>query len=274
MTMQEPSGFGTVTVVGAGDPTFSDPNATTQSTAAPAGSQPNPSPVQQDPAQNQPNAASAAPVVPANANPAPGAVTFTPEQEAALQARIAAAHSGLDRKVNTLQKALQDKEAEIERAQEEAQKQIRAAQANGLPEDERKRLEALWADEDRLAAIEKREKAVGQLYLSVEGLRLLTKYESQGIAEEDILEYTGDPTGLETYIKALAFERLTNPDASKPSAGAKAATAPAGASAPVDMGNTPALNEGPKMLTTQGLESMAANIKTLFADDKPVVPWS
>ena len=272
--MQEPSGHGTVTVVGPGDPTFSDPNAATQSTAAPAGSQPNPSNVQQDPAQNQPaNAASAAPAVPANANPAPGAVTFTPEQEAALQARIAAAHSGLDRKINTLQTALQDKEAEIERAQEEAQKQIRAAQANGLDENERKRLEALWADEDRLAAIEKREKAVGQLYLSVEGLRLLTKYESQGILEEDILGYKGDASQLETFIKALAYERLTDPNAGKPPAGTAKAP-PAGSAAAVDMGNTPAINEGPKMLTTQGLDSMAANIKTLFADDKPVVPWS
>lgn len=273
MTMQEPSGHGTVTVVGPGDPTFSDPNAATQSNAAPVGSQPNPSNVQQDPAQNQPaNAASAAPAAPATAA-APGAVTFTPEQEAALQARIAAAHSGLDRKINTLQTALQDKEAEIERAQEEAQKQIRAAQANGLSEDERKRLESLWADEDRLAAIEKREKAVGQLYLSVEGLRLLTKYESQGVLEEDILEYKGDPSQLETFIKALAYERLTDPNAGKPAASAAKAP-PAGSAAAVDMGNTPSINEGPKMLTTQGLDSMAANIKTLFADDKPVVPWS
>ena len=272
MTMQEPSGAGTVTVVGPGDPTFSDPNAATQSNAAPFGSQPNPSNVQQDPAQNQPaNAASAAPAVPANA--APGGVTFTPEQEAALQARIAAAHSGLDRKINTLQTALQDKEAEIERAQEEAQKQIRAAQVNGLPDDERKRLESLWADEDRLAAIEKREKAVGQLYLSVEGLRLLNKYESQGILEEDILEYKGDASQLETFIKALAYERLTDPNAGKPPAGTAKAP-PAGSAAAVDMGNTPSINEGPKMLTTQGLDSMAANIKTLFADDKPVVPWS
>lgn len=272
MTMQQDPSGPSVTVVGPGDPTFSDPNAPTQSNAGGQWSQPSPSaPVQQDPAQNQPPAAAAGVV----SAPPVVAPTISPELEAVIQARVAAAHSGLDRKVNTLTKQLQDKEAEIERAQEENQKAVRAAQVVGLSDEDKKRYEALWADEDRVAAIEKREKAVGQLYLNVEGLRLLTKYEDQGIVEDDILGYTGAPSELETFVKGLAFDRLTDPNAGKPAAGATGAKVPpAGSAAPVDLGNTPSVNVEPKLLTTQGLDSMASNIKTLFADDKPVVPWA
>jgi hypothetical protein len=274
MTMQqEPSG-GSVTVVqgGADDP-FTDPNAT-QSNGAP-GSQPaNINPSQQVQVVAPASAASAANVQASGAAADPNNRTFT---EAEVQARVSAAQSGLDRKLNAIQQQLEEERAARARIEVESIKAQREAQASGLPEAERVKLQAIWDIEDARKAIEEREQAVKGLYLSVEGMRLLTKYGTY-VTEEDILDYKGDPTALEAHVKAVAFDRSQDPDWKKPEAtGATAASTaakPAGAGAVQDIGSQGAPPQGVQFLTTQGQESMAQNIKTLFADERQVVPWN
>lgn len=282
MTMQDPSGPN-VTVVAPGsaeDPFSANPGGATQSNGGASGSQPDNVNVQQNGQQNQqvtqaPNGAAVA----APAQTTAPAGTVPPELEATIQARIAAAHSGLDRKINTLQKQLQDKEAEVERVRQETERKLREAQSQGLPEEERKKLQAIWDIEDARREVERREKAVKGLALNVEGMRVLTKYEAFGITEDDILGFDGDFVGLEDHIKAIAFDRVNDPNY-KPATGAKPGAAsagkPAGAGAAQDLGSSspPAGSEGPKLLTTVGVDSMAANIKAMFADERPVVPWS
>lgn len=280
MTMQaEPSGPQVTVVNGGQNDPFTDPN-TTQPAGASGSQQTYVNPSQQEPQQTQQAApASAAPAAAAQQpNPAQ-VVAFTAEQEAIVQQRIAAAHSGLDRRVNALTKQLEDNQAAMERAQAEATQRERDAKLNGLGQEDQDKLKAIWAIEDRTAEIEKREKAVGSLYLSVEGLRLLGKYDAY-VTEDDILAYTGDPTALEAHVKALAFDRSQDASWKKPegttaqaaaSAGGKG---PAGATATQDIGAAGQQPVTPQLLTTQGQDSMAANIKSMFNDNGPNVPWS
>lgn len=276
MTM-DPSGGFTATVVGAGDPTFSDPSDGGGGQAAAPATQ------VQDPPASQPvvnpfvqqDDQTTTTVVREPANPA---TTITPELEALIQSRVSQAHSTLDKRINTLSQVVKDKDAEIERVREEGIKRARDVELNQTPEHERQRLLDAWAGEDARANLTRQQSEVRDLYKNVEGLRLLTAYGTHGITEDDILGYTGDPTDMENFVKALAFERLTDGGASARSAEAAvkntaATVKPAGADAQQDAGSSPAAPQEPKMLTTQGIASMAANIKQSFSQG-PNIPWS
>lgn len=258
---------GQVTVVngGEGDP-FTDPNATQVN--QPGVTQPNNvNPVQQN---GQQESTAVAPAVAASATTA-AAKTYTEEEVAA---RIAAANSGRDRRMSTLEKQLADNQAALDKVKEENLAAVRAAQAQGLSDADKKRMQEIWDIEDAKSAIDKQKTELTSFYLSVEGLRLLNKYGEQGITEDDITSFSGDPTQLEAHIKALAFDRLTADPKAAAAAAANGKTVPAGAAATQDVGSTGVSAEGPKMLTTQGVDSMAANIKAMFNDNGPVVPWS
>lgn len=206
--------------------------------------------------------------------PAPQPKVLTEEE---IQARISKAQAGLDRRITQLQSEVEKANAAAEKARSDARDQIREAQKQGLRPDQVEELTRAWAQEDRQAALEVREQAVIDLYRSTEGLRLLTAYGDFGVTEDDILEFTGDPTQLEDYVKGIAFDKLREGGTS--AAGAKKAVQAAadanpspGSDSPQDIGGAGTSPSGAKLLTSVGLGSMAQNVKTLF-NDPTGRPW-
>lgn len=200
------------------------------------------------------------------------------EIDAIVAERVGKATSTLDRRLNALTKELENQQATAEAQRIANVAAVRAAQTNGLRADQVADMQKVWEQEDRLAALETREKAVVDLYRSTEGLRLLTTYGEFGIEEDDILGYTGDPTQLEDFVKGLAFEKMRAGGTSAGSAAKQVAAAAAegdGAkpnAGQQDIGSGGMSAVGAKMLTTTGLGSMAANVKTLF-NDPSGRPW-
>lgn len=207
------------------------------------------------------------------------------EIDVLVQGRIAKATSTLDKRVNTLTKQLEDQTAEVERVRQEAEKEKRQLILDGTPlESERQRLLEAWKNEDAARSLELKQGAVTDLFRNVEGLRLLQLYGKHGVTEEDILDFTGNPTEMEAYVKSLAFDKLASGGASASQAAAAVnqtqqagaaaqSNAPAGAAAHQDIGAGGGSTNAPQLLTTQGQASMVANIRTLFNDNGPALPW-
>ena len=172
------------------------------------------------------------------------------------------ANQGLKTTVETLTKALKDKEREvIERERE--------AKLTGLTASDQQRLKEQWNLDDERAKLEDQRGAVITYHQTVQAMGLFQQYHMFGVTEDELMEIK-DIDKMESFCKdkKLAwFENGgTTPADDKAKASAKdEKPAPKGSTAPVDLGgNAPAPETG-KLLTTVGVQSMGQNVKNMFA---------
>lgn len=215
-----------------------------------------------------------APVAAAPAAPASGG-GLTEEQISTLfQDRLVDATKGLERRISAQATELKTLRQDNQRIQQGAKEQVRQAQLQGLSERDRTAMQEVWTREDQATAISGREQAVMDLYKATEGLRLFLTYGEYGVTEEELLA-AGSVEEMESLAKDKAIEFLRTGGQSKAQAQKTVeavAKAPAGASAQADLGNQPPVQDGAKLLSTGGLDAMAANVKTLFSEGSPR-PW-
>lgn len=208
----------------------------------------------------------------------PKPLSLTQEQlDAMFTERLGKVQSGWDKRINAMSKQLESEQARVKTIEDGARVQIREAQLNGLPEHERERLRQSWNAEDAQRELDGQRSAVIDYHKAVEGLRLLHEYGQYGLTEEELLACEDiDEMEVLAKDKAIDFFRsgaAAAPEAAKPPAKAPEKAPPAGAAAKQDLGGNPPGGEGPKFLTGQSIESMGANIKTLFGSSGPNVPW-
>lgn len=271
MTM-EPSGGPSITVVApgsSGDP-FSVNNPANQEpgqtpsvvVGAPASQPVQPAPTTPDPGVVlQTTNPGTEPVT----TPVPGTGQTADDINRIVQERLSAAQSNWDKRITTLQAEIDKANKATADAETRAVAQQREFQLQGLRPEQQAQLREQWSIEDERAALKAERSQVIDYHKTVEGLRLLTTYAPFGVTEDQLLGIK-DLDEMEKFClraKADFFEGGGKAPASAGSVPAR--QQPAGASAPIDIGGKTPVQEGPKVLTTAGVESMSANIKNMFA---------
>lgn len=269
MTM-EPSGPSfTVVVPGSADDPFSAGNAGQMQ-------DPDKTPVNATGPVSQPGIQ---PPVPAPAaEPAGGAPANTPltqeQVDAIVVQRLTAAQSGWDKRNRLLEDQLKSEREARESEATQHRDELRRAQLDGLPPSERARLQESWNLEDARAEVSKQAKAVQDYHKVVEGLRLFQTYAQFGVTEDDLLGIA-DVDAMEAFCKdkKLSFlEGKLSGGSSQNGNGPSSKPAAAGSTAPYDPGGNPPAPGENKLLTSEGVEAMGANIKSLFGSGGNV-PW-
>lgn len=192
--------------------------------------------------------------------------------ESQVAERAAEQRRGLDKTISRLQT---EHTAEMKALREE----VRQTQINGVPEEEREALRNKWTHDDRMSEVNAREDQVRAYDADVTRFAALTEYREFGVTEADLLDKPVEE--IETFClqkKAEHFEKLAQGAATKatappPKQEAAPATAdsgtkeekkaPAGASAPSDVGGTPPAPKAPEFNPGQGRDSMLENLKNL-----------
>lgn len=271
----------TVVEPGSPDDPFSSHNPANAATA----SVPAATPVVETPA-SQPNASVPSVEAPTIESTKPGSVPvstpaapavtttgLTQEQvDKIVSDRLREAQSGWDRRNQLLQEQVKQEKERIAALEKQHRDELRKAQLEGLPLSERTRMQEVWEIEDARAEVKAQRDAVTQYHQTVEGLRLFQEYHIFGVTEDDLLGLDVDKMEAFCKDKKLAFFEAGgniaeagkgNTPAAKPAA---APAAKPGSSAPYDPGGMPPAPEGTKLLTTQGVQSLGANIKSMFAN--------
>jgi len=244
--MSDPSGGGNVTVVdpGSEDDPFTAGNA----------------PVVEPPADPPATETPATPSQPTDDPDKPepeGEGQDLLRLEEYIQTRVSAAHSGLDKRINTLAKqnsSLENTLAETLKASKDAE---RRARAEGATDEEKAVLERHWELEDREAGLNTRMKAVDDYRMHVTALDLVTRFGKYGVTAETLAD-AETPEDMEVLAERTSREFLESGKKPGETAG------PAGAKAPSDLGGAPVAPAPFKLGTEQGVEGMAANVKNLF----------
>lgn len=275
MTQELPGNFQTVVPGSADDPFTAHPGSGDGASANAQGAVPVSQPANTNPPQSQQQqVAPPAPAPTAAATAIAEAPKVVTVEE--FERRIGGLQSAYDRRANALQQQLEAANEGRERAENDAIQRERAAITSRLDPEALKGQETIWAAEDRMRAVDKKESALMDLYRATEGQRLLLAYGDSGITEDDLVAYTGNPTGMEDYIKGLAFDRLKAGGSSAAIAAnavaAAARAAPPGANGQTDIGGGAAGYNPPQPDKGFGLVSMAANVKAMFSDG-PALPW-
>lgn len=239
-----------------------------------------PAPVTQNQPQQQQAPQQPAQQTPRGQAPASAEKPITKaDLDAAVQAAKSSVQAGFGKQITALRTAVTKAQEAAATAEENARAEIRRIQIEATPEHMRAQLQERFNAEDVQLKANKQTQAATDLYRAAEGTRLLQAYGEYGVTEDDILDYTGNPTAMEDYVKGLAFERLkaggsTSSQAASQvaSAAAAAANEPAGANVLQDIGSNPQGFVAPQLLSTQGMESLAANVKALFAAEGNLQP--
>lgn len=188
--------------------------------------------------------------------------------ESQIAERSAEQRRGLDKTISRLQT---ESAAEIKALREE----VRTTQINGVPEEEREALRNKWAHDDRMAEVVAREEKVSAYDADVARYDFLVHYREFGVTEADLLDKPVEELGEFCALKkAEHFERLAQGVGTKPApASAKQGApatqakeepkAPAGASAPSDVGGSPPPAKAPEFDKGQGRDAMLTNLGNL-----------
>ena len=245
--MQDPSSGGNVTVVepGSEDDPFKAGNAPV---AEPSADQP---PTDPPAPPSQPTDD------PEQPKPEEGEGQDLLKLEELIQSRVAAAHSGLDKRINTLAKqnsSLENTLAETLKVSKDAE---RRARAEGATDEEKAGLERIWELEDREKGLDARTKVVDEYRMHVTALDLVTRFGKYGVTAETLAD-AETPEDMEVLAERTSREFLESGKKPGETAG------PAGAKAPSDLGGAPATPAPFKLGTEQGVEGLAANVKSLF----------
>lgn len=177
--------------------------------------------------------------------------------------------SGYDKRINQLQQTIDQSKSQAA----ELQKQIRELQIQGMPEAEQARLRAHYEQEDRTAALNEREQAMDEWHRELFVTSLVLEFNQFGVTEAQLTECESpeDMEALCLEAKANYYEALANgkqpapaaPTAAKPAApvAQPAQKAPAGASAPSDVGGGGKPGEEPTFRTDTGPDALLANLR-------------
>lgn len=245
--MSDPSGGGNVTVVdpGSEDDPFTAGNAPVVETPEDQPATETPAPLSQptdDPDKPEPDKDEGQDLL---------------KLEEYIQTRVSAAHSGLDKRINTLAKqnsSLENTLAETLKASKDAE---RRARAEGATDEEKAVLERHYELEDKEELLNARTKVVDEYRMHVTALDLVTRFGKYGVTAETLAD-AETPEDMEVLAERTSREFLESGKKPGETAG------PAGAKAPSDLGGAPAAPAPFKLGTEQGVEGMAANVKNLF----------
>ena len=241
--MTEPSGGGSVQVVepGSKDDVFSTKNV-----------QPDPAATQPDPNQSQPDDTG-------------GDGGFTADDDSKLlskleeqiQARVAKAHSGLDKRNDQLQKRLDEITQDLETQRQTAKEAERRARVEGLSDEEKAAHQARWNVEDEKVLLKKQQAAVDEYLRQTKAYDLVVRYGRYGLEPEHLedAESVDEMDLIAEKIRGDFLETGKKPVDKE---------TPAGSKGPSDLGGAPPGAEPFKLGTEQGVAGMAANIKGLF----------
>lgn len=182
--------------------------------------------------------------------------------------------SSYDRRIAAQDKQIQELRNLSKTREQELQAQLREAQLNGLPDAEKEKIKAVWAFEDREAALNARESELTGYHVEILRAAYAQEYAKFGLTAEDLEDYE-TPEQMDEFIREVQLEyykqlsesRTAAPAAeAAPAARAKPATqarkAPAGASAPADSASGSAVPEVAKPNTGRGISAMADNLKS------------
>lgn len=190
---------------------------------------------------------------------------IVPQIQSTYDKQLAAAA----RQIRELQQAQATREMEL-------RNQLREAELNGLPDAEKEKMKAVWAFEDRQAALDAREQELTGYHTELLRAAYAQEYAEFGLTAEDLEEY-GTPEEMDEFVREVQLEyykQLAQMRQAAPAAEAapEAATtrarpqaqqrkAPAGASAPSDSGGGAAVPEAPKFNSGRGIGAMAENLR-------------
>jgi len=192
-----------------------------------------------------------------------------------FQGRFAPIQSSYDRQIAAVRK----QNDELQRQLVETRNQIREAQIQGLSPDEQAKMRSIWKAEDAEQEIGRQREAVDDFYVKTYAFNLLTRFAQFGVTEEallacdtpeemDVLAQQTRADYYEQLAKGGEGKKTTSDTAARPSS----KRTPAGSRAGSDSGPGGAPpGEAQKMLTDQGMDTMAKNIKSLFAEPGAVL---
>lgn len=181
-----------------------------------------------------------------------------------IQTRVSAAHSGLDKRINALAKQNVTLETTLTETQKASKDAERRARAEGATDEDKAVLERHWELEDREAGLSARTKVVDEYRLHVTALDLVTRFGKYGVTA-DTLADAETPEDMEVLAERTSREFLEG--GGKPGE----TPGPAGAKAPSDLGGSPASPAPFKLGTEQGVEGIAANVKSLFGQPGNII---
>jgi hypothetical protein len=178
------------------------------------------------------------------------------ELDEQIQARVRAAHSGLDKKVAQLTKRSDELTQKLADQAKSAREAERQARSEGLSEAEKAVLKNQWSLEDKEDLLKTKESAVSEYFRQVKAYDLVARYEKFGLTGDD-LESAEDTDEMELIAERIRGDFLEKGGKPKP-------TTPAGTKADSDIGGGPPGPEPFKLGEEKGVAGMAANIKSMF----------
>jgi hypothetical protein len=199
-------------------------------------------------------------------------------EEEARKAIVPQLQSSYDRQIAQLNRQIQEAQRQAAERERELLQQVREAQLNGLPEAEREKLRQQWDWEDRVRALDERERELTAYHTDLLREAYAQEYAAFGLTAEDLEEFS-TPEEMDEFVKEVQLEYyrqlaelraqgLALPadeeEAPRRAAAKPAATpkrAPAGAQAPSDGGGGGAVPAVTKFNSGTGLDAMAENIR-------------
>ena len=182
--------------------------------------------------------------------------------------------SGWDRRNAVLQRQLE----EYQRQMDEIRRQLREAQAQGLPPEEREKLERIWEFEDQKSALQKYHEELTQFYNDLVVQALLQQYGEYGVTEEMLREAGSleeaealclrvqnefQQALLEEIVKAI--EGLDLGDEKKPAVakkGAQGKKPPAGSVAASEAAGAPTTPPQGEKTSAGGIDALAESFRS------------
>jgi hypothetical protein len=159
--------------------------------------------------------------------------------EEQVQARLKPELVGRDRRISSQAEILQKQQESLKALQ----KEVRDAKLSGMPPEEKKRMEEVYAFEDRKSSLDEYETELQALALDIDRYKFSTQYADFGVEVED-LENFKTSAEMENFCTKAELEHWRE-EAKKPTASKATVLAaqpvakrepPAGASAPSDVG--------------------------------------
>lgn len=176
-----------------------------------------------------------------------------------IQSRVGQVQTGLDRRINTLEKQATALSEQLTAAQRQTTEAERKGKTEGLSEEETALLTAGWSVEDARSEMETQRRALDEYRGAVNAYAAMTKYGHLGLTEEMFEGKSAE----EIDGMMDAFEVLATAKGDQ--------KAPAGATAASDVGGAPPAPEPFKLGTEQGVSAMAANVKALFGQPGSII---
>lgn len=182
--------------------------------------------------------------------------------------------SSYDRQIAALNKQIQASQEQAATREKTLRDELRQAQLNGLSDAEKTELQKRWDWEDRVQAVEARERELTDYHVEILRTAYAQEYAEFGLTAEDLEEFD-TPEQMDEFVQAVQLEYYKqlaelrasgalpaeNKTQTVKDQPAKKKTAPAGATAPTDAGGGGATPQPSKFNVEQSRAAMADNIR-------------